>query len=434
MRVLDTAQPLFWKQLEAFCSAAQPDAALVRRVAAIIAGVRREGDLAVRRYTRKFDGVDLPPARLRVTAAEFAQAFRQSSRAERAAFAQARRCIQAFHRRTLPRNWRTRNPHGAIVGENFYPLRRVGINIPGGQVPLVSTVLMTCVLARLAGVREIAVCTPPDKNGATNPGLLAALAFCGITEVYRMGGVQAMAALAFGTSTIPAVDKLCGPGNAYTIEAKRQLFGQTGADLLPGPSEILVLADASANPAWIALDLLAQAEHGTGKERLFLVSTSRALLARVLVEVERRAPSFQSGNRLADVLKNGFLAIHAANLDEAVAIANFLAPEHLELHVRSALLEPLARQITTAGAILLGPKTPTVLGDFTAGPSHTLPTGRTGRFLSGLRLQDFQRRSSIVRYDSRSLEKAAPVVAAFSALEHLPAHGESLRVRLGQKR
>jgi histidinol dehydrogenase len=291
---------------------------------------------------------------------------------------------------------------------------------------------MTTVLAQMAGVGEIAVCTPPDKSGGTHPGLLAALALCEVGEVYRMGGIQAMGALAYGTKMIPAVDKLFGPGNAYTIEAKRQLFGTVGVDLLPGPSEIMVLCDASANAHWAALDLLAQAEHGTGKERIYLVSTSRVRLAEILVEVKRHAAKFSNGNRLTDVLKHGFIAVHAKNLDEAAAIANYVAPEHLELQVRASAFAKLTKQITTAGAILLGGETPTVLGDFTAGPSHTLPTGRTGRFFSGLRVADFLRRSSVVQYDARSLRRAAPVVAAFSALERLPAHGESLRARLAQ--
>jgi histidinol dehydrogenase len=427
---LDTAQPRFWSRLEAFCAAAQPDPLLRRRVAAILEAVRRNGDPAVRRYTRRFDGVDISPARLRVPAAELEAAAAAAPPAQRQAFAEAIRCVRAFHRRTLPRGWRARNPQGATVGENYYPLRRVGINVPGGQVPLVSTVIMTTVLAQLAGVPEIAVCTPPDKNGATHPGLLAALALCGVTEVYRMGGIQAMAAFAFGTATVPAVDKLCGPGNAYTIEAKRQLYGLVGVDLLPGPSEVMVLCDDTANPRWVALDLLAQAEHGTGKERLYLVATRRALLRRVVAEVRRRAPAFSQHNRLADVLRNNFLAIRVDDLAEAAAVANYVAPEHLELHVRPAAQEQLAGKITTAGAILLGAGTPTVLGDFTAGPSHTLPTGRTGRFFSGLRVADFLRRSSIVRYDAPARHRAAPVIAAFSALEQLPAHGQSLCARL----
>jgi len=430
MLVLDTTAPNFWRQLDTFCAGTRPDAALIQRVGEILDDVRRRGDLAVRNYTRKFDGVTISAARLRVPAKEIAAAARRAPADQKRAFAESIRCVRAFHQQTLPASWRARNPHGALVGENFYPLRRVGINVPGGQVPLVSTVIMTTVLAQLAGVREIAVCTPPDKSGGTHPGLLAALALCGIEEVYRMGGIQAMGAFAFGTKTVPAVDKLCGPGNAYTIEAKRQLFGTVGVDLLPGPSELMVLGDASANPHWIAFDLLAQAEHGTGKERLYLVSTSRVRLTKVLIEVKRMAAKFARGNRLADVLKHGFVAIHVKNLDEAAAVANYVAPEHLELHVQKSALAGLARNITTAGAILLGGQTPTVLGDFTAGPSHTLPTGRTGRFFSGLRVADFLRRSSVVQYDPASLQKAAGVVAAFSALERLPAHGESLRARL----
>ena len=430
MLVLDTNASRFWGQLETFCAGARPDAGFTRKVAAILAGVRRGGDAAVRQYTKKFDGVDVPPARLRVPAREIAAAARRASAAEKKAFAEAIRCVRSFHEKTLPKSWRARNPHGAVVGENFYPLRRVGINVPGGQVPLVSTVIMTTVLAQMAGVKEIAVCTPPDKSGGTHPGLLAALALCGVGEVYRMGGIQAMGAFAYGTKTVPAVDKLCGPGNAYTIEAKRQLFGTVGVDLLPGPSEVMVLCDASAKAQWVALDLLAQAEHGTGKERLYLVCTSRVRLAEILVEIKRLAPKFSAGNRLADVIQNGFLAVHARDLDAAVAVANYVAPEHLELQVGPVAVKALTQKITTAGALLLGGDTPTVLGDFTAGPSHTLPTGRTGRFFSGLRVADFLRRSSVVQYNARSLRRAAPVVAAFSALERLPAHGESLRARL----
>jgi len=430
MLVLDTNAPRFWGQLESFCAGAQPDAALARNVAVILDAVRRRGDAAVRQYTKKFDGVDISPARLRVPAKEIAAAAKRAPAEQKEAFAEAIRCVRAFHKKTLPQSWRGRNPHGALVGENFYPLRRVGINVPGGQVPLVSTVIMTTVLAQMAGVGEIAVCTPPDKSGGTHPGLLAALAICGIGEVYRMGGIQAMGAFAYGTKSVPAVDKLCGPGNAYTIEAKRQLFGTVGVDLLPGPSEVMILCDASAKPHWVALDLLAQAEHGTGKERVYLVSTSRVRLTEILAEVKRLAPSFSQGNRLADVLRQGFLAVHAQNLAAAAAVANYVAPEHLEMHVHPSAVTALTRQITTAGALLLGGQTPTVLGDFTAGPSHTLPTGRTGRFFSGLRVADFLRRSSVVQYDARSLRRAAPVVAAFSALERLPAHGESLRARL----
>ncbi len=432
MLVLDTSTPCFWAKLADFCAGARPDAAFVKNVAKILGEVERHGDAAVRACTQKFDGVDVPPSRLRVPAKEIAAAVKRVTPHQKKAFAEAIRCVRAFNQRTVPNSWRGRNPHGALVGENFYPLRRVGINVPGGQVPLVSTVIMTTVLAQMAGVREIAVCTPPDKSGGTHPGLLAALALCGVEEVYRMGGIQAMGALAFGTATVPAVDKLFGPGNAYTIEAKRQLFGTVGVDLLPGPSEVMVLCDASANAHWAALDLLAQAEHGTGKERVYLVSTSRARLAEIMVEVKRHAAKFSRGNHLADVLKHGFIAIHAENLEEAAAVANYVAPEHLELQVKKSALPKLTKEITTAGAILLGGQTPTVLGDFTAGPSHTLPTGRTGRFFSGLRVTDFLRRSSIVQYDAKSLPKAADVVAAFSALESLPAHGESLKARLAK--
>jgi histidinol dehydrogenase len=430
MLILDSSQNDFQSRLLAFCGEA-PDQASVRdSVAEVIAAVAKSGDKAVADYTRRFDKAVIKPGEARVDLRELQEAAQLLPAAQRRAIKASISCVSAFHRRTKPKNWRARNPHGAMVGEAFYPIRRVGLYIPGGQVPLVSTVIMTAIPAKLAGVTSIAVCTPPQADGSIDPRMLAALHLCGITEVYRIGGIQAMAALALGTATLPAVDKVFGPGNAYVMEAKRQLFGRVGVDLLPGPSEVMIIADAQAKPEWIAADLLAQAEHGTGKEKIYLVTTSKPLIGRVLKACERQAQSLSHAAKVLAVLAKGGVAIKVKNLAATAAVANTVAPEHLELHVEDGALNGLVKTITTAGAILMGSHTPTVLGDFTAGPSHTLPTNRTGRFFSGLQLTDFMRRASLVRYDPKSLQAAAPVVAAFSAMEQLDAHGRSLTLRL----
>ena len=430
MRLLRSSSPAFQAKLARFCAAASAPAGMQATVAAILDDVRRRGDAALVACTRRFDGAVLTPARFRVTPAELAAGAAALTAAQRAAIRQSRRNIVAFNRRGLPRDWIARNPDGARVGERFYPLRRVGLYVPGGQVPLVSTVLMTVVLAQIARCPEIAVFTPPGPDGRVSPALLGALHLIGITEVYRLGGVQAVGAMAFGTRTIRPVDKIFGPGNAYTVEAKRQVFGTVGIDLLPGPSEVLVIADGTANPAYVAADLLAQAEHGSGREKVYFVTTSAKVLRAVEAQIERQLAEAGRAELIRRVLATGAVAILVRSLDEAAAIADYVAPEHLELEVAARAVPGLLRRITTAGAVLVGGETPTALGDFVAGPSHTLPTGRTGRFFSGLRVADFLRRSSVVRYDARSLPRAAATVAAFAEMERLDAHGRSLTRRL----
>jgi histidinol dehydrogenase len=430
---LSYGAPGFWGQLEGIASGAAGKAEITREVSAVLEAVRAEGDPAVLRYSEQFDKARLKARDLRVSGETLAAASRDVESAFRKALRESVRCVKAFHRQTVPKNWKARNPHGATFGERFYPIRRVGLYIPGGQVPLVSTVVMTVTLARLAGCPEIAVATPPAPDGSIHPGLLHALHVCGAREVYRMGGVQALAAMAYGTRTVPAVDKLFGPGAAHSIEAKRQLFGTVGVDLLPGPSEVMVIADTSANPQWVAADLLAQAEHGSGKEKVYLVSTSRPLVEKVEKALERQRPGLTHAGKISTVLAQGLVTIDVRSPGQAAEVANHVAPEHLELHVSANARQKLVRSITTAGSILIGPQTPTVLGDFTAGPSHTLPTGRTGRFLSGLQLNDFMRRTSTVEYTGKALREAAPVVEAFAAIEQLDAHGRSLALRLEGK-
>jgi histidinol dehydrogenase len=434
VRTLAFASKRFDSDLAAFCRGAAVSGEVSGSVSAILADVRRKGDAAVARYARKFDGARLRPGAFRVGAREIAAAARGLDPARRRALRAVRAAVEEFNRRTLPRDWSARNRHGAVVGEKFDPIRRVGIYVPGGQVPLVSTVLMTATLARIAGCAEIAAFTPSGADGVVAPDLLAALDLAGVGEVYRVGGVQAIGAMAYGTATIPAVDKIFGPGNAYVCEAKRQVFGQVGVDLLPGPSEVMVIADGSARVDFAAADLLAQAEHGSGREKIYLVATSAAVIKGVAAEIRRQLPGLARSERTRRVLDDGFLAVKVAGLGEAAEVANRVAPEHLELLVRAGAAAGLVGRVTTAGAIMIGNSTPTVLGDFAAGPSHVLPTGGAGRFSSGLRVADFLRRTSVLRYDPQSLRRAEPTVAALSAMERLDAHGRSAAIRLGRAR
>lgn len=320
-----------------------------------------------------------------------------------------------------------RNSHGAVVGEKFDAFQRVGVYIPGGTAPLVSTALMTITLAKVAGCREIVVTTPCGPDGSINAALLFAARAAGATEIYRLGGAQAIAALAYGTPTIHRVQKIFGPGNAYVVTAKRLLVGHVAIDLLPGPSELLVLADDTANPKFAAADLLAQAEHGSGHERVWLVTTSAKLLNAVEREVAKQLPRLARREFIKQVLAENAWLIQVKSLDDGVALANRLAPEHCELMVRKA--REVSRGLVTAGAIFLGPWSPTVLGDYVAGPSHTLPTGGAGASFAGLTVDQFQRRTSVVEYSRASLKKALPAVKQFAELEGLEAHGRSAEIR-----
>jgi len=436
VRVLSFDSKNFSAELAAFCRTTAASAEISTAVATILADVRAGGDDAVAYYAAKFDGAKLRPRDFQVPRAELAAAARHLPAAQRAALRAAHAGIVAFHRRSAgaggrPAAWLAKNPHGAQVGEQFHPIRRVGLYVPGGEVPLVSTVLMTATLAKLAGCTEIAVFTPSDAQGRVAPALLAALHLAGVTEVWRVGGVQAVAAAAYGTPTIPAVDKIFGPGSAYVCEAKRQVFGTVGVDSLPGPSELMVICDETARADFAAADLLAQAEHGTGREKIFLVATGEKILSAVLAAVQAQLKLLTRAGKIRGVLDAGFLVVRVSTLAQAARVANYVAPEHLELLVRPRAEATLLRTVTTAGAVMLGGDTPTALGDFVAGPSHVLPTGRAARFSSGLRVEDFLRRTNLIRYDPASLGKAAPTVATFAAMEGLDAHGRSVAIRMG---
>jgi histidinol dehydrogenase len=433
MRILKYSSPSFWSALQRFSdiAATADDAAVRESVAAILADVARDGDRAVSHYVARFDGASLMTAQFRVTEPELTAAVKRLPAAERDAINEAIKCVRAFNSRGLPQPWRARNPHGARIGENFYPLARVGIYVPRG---LASTVIMTTVLAKIAHVPEVAVFTPCDRSGTISDAVLAAAHLCGVTELYRIGGVPAIGAMAYGTKTIPAVTKIFGPGNAYLVEAKRQVFGQVGIDLLPGPSEVMVVADDSAKPEHVALDLLAQAEHGSGREHVFLVTTSAALIESVHAIVREETKLLGREAPASRVMANGFISALVPDLEAAAKVADWVAPEHLEIEITPKARVDFLARVTTAGAAMIGGSSATALGDFTAGPSHELPTGRAGRFSSGLRVADFLRRTSVVEYDERSLRRAAPVVEAFARMEGMPAHGRSVAVRAARKR
>ena len=378
------------------------------RVRTIVDEVHQHGDVALLRYTRRFDGVRLTPRQLRVTEAEISEAFQHLDPTFTLQLKSAIQNVQAFYMRPRQKPVRVADGDGVVLGEKFDPIERVGIYIPGGTASLVSTVYMTVIPARRAGVQRIILVTPPQKNGTVDPHILAVASLLDVDEVYRIGGAQAIAALAFGTKTIPNVDKIVGPGNAYVAEAKRQVFGFTDVDTVAGPSEIAVIANRSSNAQYVIADLLGETEHAGGLA--FLITTSKALarLARNQVPV-------------------GYCVI-VKNLDEAVEVANRLAPEHLEIMVRDP--QKLARRITHAGAIFLGPYSPVTVGDYLAGPSHVLPTGGAARAFSGLSTDDFIRRTHLITYTKRALERVREPLERLTAIEGLPRHYESVKVRL----
>lgn len=394
------------------------DQQIESRVRNIIHEVASRGDAAVLEMAERFDKVKLTAAQLRVTAPTT-----PATPALRKAIGVANRNIAAFARKGLPKPWTMRNAQGGRVGEKFDPIRRVGVYIPGGTAPLASTALMTITLAKVAGCREIVACTP-----STNPDLLYAIKVAGATEIYRVGGAQAIAAMALGTATIKRVLKVFGPGNAYVTAAKKLLFGHVAVDLLAGPSEVLILADDTADPRFVAADILAQAEHGSGEERVWLVTTSKRVLDAVPREIEEQKAALPRSELTECVLAKGAVFVLARNVAQAVEITNQFAPEHLEIMMKNA--GKIAGQITTAGAIFLGSFTPTVVGDYIAGPSHTLPTGGAGAAFPGLTVDQFMRRTSLIEYTPAALKKSLPTLAAFAQVEGLIAHGASARLRL----
>ena len=418
-------------ELNNFIPSAGADENVSSVVSKILSDIKSQGDKAVLAKTAEFDGVNLEASELKVSRAELKNAVNTLTDEEKTALEEAIANITYFHQQSLPKDWQGTNMHNGIVGERNYPIRRVGIYVPGGHVPLVSTVVMTVTLAAVAQVPEIVVVTPPGKDGKLADQLLAALQLLRISEVYKIGGAQAIGALAYGTDTIAPVDKIFGPGNAFVNEAKRQVFGRVGIDLLPGPSEVMVIADKTANPEWVAAALLAQAEHGSGKEKIYLLFDESTIFEKIVGEIEKQIAQLSHSSAIEIVLRKGFFAIFLNNRKRISEVANYIAPEHLELQVSDKNCDFYLTNITTAGAFLVGHQTATSVGDFAAGPSHVLPTGRSSRFSSGLRIQDFMRRSSLIRYDLDATKNAAAVIHAFSKMEKLDGHGKAHLLRLG---
>jgi histidinol dehydrogenase len=402
------------------------------RTRAIIDAVEARRDEALVEFTQRFDGAQLTPEQFAVGTAELLGASLRADKALRAAVATAARNIEQFSKRSLRKGWQARNAQGGTVGEKYDPFQRVGIYVPGGTAPLASTALMTVLLAKVAGCPEIVVCTPCDKDRKINDALLFAVRAAGAAEIYRVGGSQAIAAMAYGTPTIRRVQKIFGPGNAYVVAAKRLLFGRVAVDLLPGPSELLVIADDTADPAFVAADLLAQAEHGSGHERTWCLSPSAKLLRKVNDQIAKQLSALKRSEFVQRALDaNGWL-VQVKSIEDAIALANRIAPEHCEVMAKRG--RRLAEKIRTAGAIFIGPYSPTVLGDYIAGPSHTLPTGGAGASFAGLTVDQFQRRTSVVEYSAAALKRSLPTLAKFAELEGLDAHGRSAEIRFAPKK
>ncbi|MDF1484743.1 histidinol dehydrogenase [Ramlibacter sp. H39-3-26] len=409
---------------------ADTDAAIEQRVADILADVRRRGDAAVLEYTQRFDGLQAAAlAELELTQAELKAAFDGLPAAQRDALQAAARRVRAYHeaqKQACGESWSYRDEDGTLLGQKVTPLDRVGIYVPGGKAAYPSSVLMNAIPANVAGVGEIVMVVPTPK-GEKNPLVLAAAHVAGVTRAFAIGGAQAIAALAYGTATVPKVDKITGPGNAYVASAKKRVFGTVGIDMIAGPSEILVLADASTPPEWVAMDLFSQAEHDELAQSILLCPDA-AYIDAVQREIDRLLPAMPRAEIIAKSLTGRGALIHTRSMEEACAISNRIAPEHLEISSREPhRWEPLLRH---AGAIFLGAYTSESLGDYCAGPNHVLPTSGTARFSSPLGVYDFQKRSSLIEVSEAGAQVLGPIAATLAHGEGLQAHARAAEMRL----
>jgi len=420
----------FVTQFAAFLAAKRESAADVEEaVRTIIAEVAAWGDEALVAFTRKFDRVEVEASGLRVTAAEIDEAFASCDRTARDALALARDRIEAYHHRQVPRDERFIDALGVELAWRWTAIAAVGLYVPGGTAAYPSSVLMNAVPAKVAGVPRL-VMVVPAPDGRLNPLVLAAAKLAGIDEIYRVGGAQAVAALAYGTATIAAVDKIVGPGNAYVAAAKRLVFGKVGIDMIAGPSEVLILAGSGANPDWIAADLLAQAEHDTAAQSI-LITDDAALAAEVERAVEAQLATLPRAEVAHASWRDFGAVILVRQLSDAVPLIDAVAPEHLEIIADDA--EHLAGQIRHTGAIFLGPHTPEAIGDYVAGSNHVLPTARSARFSSGLGVLDFMKRTSILKCGPEQLTQLGPAAIALGEAEGLTAHARSVAIRLNRR-
>jgi histidinol dehydrogenase len=403
----------------------EAESAVESQVHAILTRVRREGDRAVLDLTAQYDGVVLTPETLRVSTSEIAAAYEQCSAGTLAALRSAAENIRRFHSHQQRHSWALDLGDGSRLGWRITPLRRVGMYVPGGKAVYPSTVLMCGIPAQVAGVPELIVCTPAP-GGVINPLIVVAADLVGAQGIYKVGGAQAVAAMAFGAETIPKVDKIVGPGNQYVATAKRMVFGEVGIDLIAGPTELVIVADDSANPQFLAADLLSEAEH-TGAESVVCITPSSRLVDAVRQAVSEQLADLPRHEEAARSLRGCSALIHTQDLQEALGLANAIGPEHLELMVEEP--ERWLEQVTCAGAIFLGHYSPAAVGDYFAGPNHVLPTGGTARFSSPLSVDDFVKKSSVIRYTAERLRDDTPAASTLARLEGYEGHARAMTIR-----
>ncbi len=427
---LDARAPDFAARFRAFLDAKRENAADVEQaVRAIIADVAARGDHALVELTNKFDRVSIDAADLRIAREEIDAAGAACEPAALAALTLARDRIETYHRRQVPKDERFTDALGVELGHRWTAIEAVGLYVPGGTAAYPSSVLMNAVPAKVAGVPRV-VMVVPAPDGRLNPLVLAAAKLAGVDEIYRVGGAQAVAALAYGTQTVAPVAKIVGPGNAYVAAAKRLVFGRVGIDMIAGPSEVLIIADRDANPDWIAADLLAQAEHDTAAQAI-LITDDAPLADAVVQAVESQLKTLPRASVAGASWRDFGAIILVQELDAAVALTDAIAPEHLEIETRDP--ESLAAKIRNAGAIFLGAHTPEAIGDYVAGSNHVLPTARSARFSSGLGVLDFMKRTSILKLDADALRALGPAAIALGEAEGLGAHARSVSIRLNRR-
>jgi histidinol dehydrogenase len=432
LSVINTSQPDFsprWQQLlrqlslETMLLEGRDKLTIVRE---IIDSVRRQGDTAIAEYTAKFDKVNLKPDEFRINPEVLRQAHQELDQQLITALRQSVKNVRDYQQAIKVQNKPDWTVNGATLGLRYRPLQRVGVCVPGASAPLVSTVIMTAVPAQVAGVQEIAIVTSPSYQGSIHPAILAVCYELGIEEVYRVSGVQAVAALALGTKTIAKVDKIVGPSNVWAQLAKKELFGLVDIDSFAGPSDVLIIADQTARPDWVAADLLSQAEHAPGSA--ILVTNSSELAVKVAVEVDKQLSQLSRGELTRSCVQESCLAVVTKDLDEAVDLANEFAAEHLQIQCQNS--GAIAERIINAGAIFIGPHSPVAVGDYYAGPSHTLPVGGSARIFSALNVNDFLKQSSIISYNESALYNAAAAIDTIAQAEGLDAHANSVKIRL----
>ncbi len=399
---------------------------ILRTVQRILHDVQRNGDRAVVKYTRRFDAPRMSVNEMRVTDAEIKSAATQVGADFHDAIQLARTNVERFHQKQLRNSWWSTEADGVVLGHLIRPLRRIGVCVPSVSQLLVSSLIMNVVPAKVAGVEEVAVFMGPMRNGQVDPHMLFAASACGVHEIYRCGGAQAVGAMAYGTSTIPKVDKIVGPGNLYVQLAKKEVYGPVDIDKLAGPSEVLIIADHTANPAYVAADLISQAEHSADCSAI-LITTSKEIAKQVCGEIEHQAQKLPRQSELTGAFKNYGVAFIVSDLTEAVEITNEVAPEHVELEVENPI--EWVGAIRNAGAIMLGPYTPESVGDYIAGPNHILPTGGAARYASPLSVDDFLKKTSIISYTRTALEKVTPAVVKLAEVEGLQGHAEAMKIR-----